>query len=143
MEMMSSKGSRTELLGNATKLLQKAKDGMAKRRKLKSTRAIGLTNFITNAPTLFTEEEIKLYIDAAEAFHSCGKWIDAAEAYAHAAWLMGNHLKQSEEAAILYTEAGLCAIKCGISEAVKYFSEFSNIFCIMFLYQYLSIYPCT
>ena len=93
---------------------------------MKSARSVGLTNLITNAPTLHTEEEVKLYIDAAVAFLICSKWTDAAEAYAQAAWLMGNHLRQNEEAAILYTEAGQAAMRFGINGAVKHFSEFNN-----------------
>ena len=107
----------------AQDLLQRAKDGIVKRRKLKSKRVTGSTNLLVNAPSLYIEDEIKLYIDIAEAFRTCSKWVDAAEAYSQAAWINGNDLKNEEEAAILYTQAGLCAIKFGIGEGNKYFSK--------------------
>ena len=72
---------------------------------------------------------MRLYIETAEAFYTCSKWIDAAEAYAQAAWINGNELKREEEAAILYTEAGLCATKFGIGEGERYFSEFQIYSC--------------
>ena len=124
---MSITNSRNGLLQNATGLLHRAKEGITKRRKLKSTRTVGLTNLIINAPTLYTEEEINLYIDAAVAFRICSKWTDAAESYAQAAWLMGNHLRENEEAAILYTEAGQAAMKFGINDAANHFSKFNNL----------------
>jgi hypothetical protein len=117
--------SREELLKKAQYLLQCAKDGITKRRKQKSKRVTGSTNLLANAPFLYIEDEIKLYIDTAEAFRICSKWIDAAEAYGQAAWINGNGLKKEEEAAILYTEAGLCAMKFGIEEGEKYFRKSS------------------
>ena len=121
--IMSIPLKRDQLLEHAQSLLQRTKDGIIKRRKMKSMRVAGTTNLLVNAPHLFLEDEVKLYIDTAEAFRVCSKWIDAAEAYGQAAWMMSNNLKKAEEAAILYTEAGLCGKKLGIEEGAMYFSK--------------------
>ena len=118
-------GSRnnTDEYSCAQELLHRAQDGIAKRRKKKIKRVIGLSNFLVNSPYLYKEEEIQLFIKAAEAFRICNKWIDASAAYGRAAWILGHELKQQEEGAILYTEAGLCAMRLGIEEGKKYFRK--------------------
>lgn len=115
--------TRENLLAHAEDLLQRAKDGISKRRNKKSKRIIGLTKLLVNSPSLCVEEEIKLFIDAAEAFRTCSKWIDAAEAYSQGAWMLGHDLKEYEGGAILYTEAGLCAMRLGMNEGEKHFSK--------------------
>lgn len=119
--------TESSLLVRARELLQRAKDGIAKQRRKKNKQVIGLTNLLVNAHSLYLEEEIHLFIRAAEAFRICQQWMDAAESYSQAGWLLGNDLKQQEEGAILYTEAGLCAMRFGIDGGERYLSKSNRI----------------
>ena len=114
----------------ARSLLKCAKDGIATRRKQKSKRFVGITNFLVNSQSLHMEEEMMLFVQAAESFRICGKWLDAADAYSQAAWIVACELKDEEAGAILYTEAGLCAMTLGIEEGEKNLSK------LKYLYSY-------
>lgn len=121
--------NREDILVHAEGLFQRAKDGIAKRRNQKSKRIIGLTKLLVNSPSLYVQEEIKLFIDAAEAFRICSKWIDAAEAYSQGAWMLGHDLNEYEAGAVLYTEAGICEMRFGMNQGEKHFKQAISLYC--------------
>ena len=114
-------------LRRAERLAKMAGLGFKKRRRSKNSRAILASDFLINNPRLHIEDDIRLYIEAARAFHISGKWIDASESYAKAAWLKGDRLECFSEAAALYTLAGDCSERINIGSGEEQYSKFNII----------------
>lgn len=112
---------RQEWLRTARHRLKCANDGTSNMRKGKNQRSSMASNFLDRAPNLHIEEDIQHFIKAAEAFLIASKWRDAALAYALAASMYHLELDAMNEAALLYTEAGLVADKFDSGE--EYFSK--------------------
>ena len=116
---------RKEWLQKSSRLWKAAQEGIKKRKKEKNRRFLS-SSLLVNAPSLHIEEDISLYLKAAEAFHICEKWTDAGIAYGHAAAMMGDELHNVEEAGVMYTKAGFCVERASIGEGEKYFSKRYN-----------------
>jgi tetratricopeptide (TPR) repeat protein len=112
---------RKEWVQTARRRLGFVRDGTCKMRKGKSKRLSLTSNFLEKAPTLHIEDDAQHYIMAAEAFLIVSKWRDAAIAYGQAAGIYHLELNALNQAASLFTEAGLVASKFGSGEV--YFSK--------------------
>lgn len=110
-------------LRRAEQLLDLSKNGTVQRQARKNHRSVGFSNFLVNAPTLHIENELGDLLKIAEAYRNCGKWIDASETLAKAAWIQGNKLGFTDESALLYTEAAACSEKVDGDNCEKYLSE--------------------
>ena len=78
-----------------------------------------------SASELQTKQEIKLTLQAAEAFRIAGEhhWFDSAKAYAQAAALSAEALKDPIRAAELYTEAAIVVEKVDSYFANDYYRK--------------------
>jgi len=87
------------------------------------------SNFLDKAPTVFIEQNVMHFINAAQAFLICGRWTEAALAYGQAANMYRYELHALCEAAILYTKAGLASEKVEIGQGLDYFSKAVSVYC--------------
>jgi hypothetical protein len=80
-------------------------------------------------PNFYTKQEVKYTVLAAEAFRVCGEhhYFDSAKCYSRAATLHADALHNPEEAARLFTEAGIVSEKTDTSFANEYYSEYHNV----------------
>ncbi len=123
---------RKEWLRIARERLKSANDGTSKMRKQKIKRSSITSNFVDKAPTIHIEQDIQQFIKAAEAFEIAGRWKEAAEAYAKTGSMYLFELKAFNNAALLYTEAGLVAERFDgnkINGAKEYFQKAISIYC--------------
>jgi len=65
---------------------------------------------------VFWRNKADMFIEAAEAFRICGRFQSSSDAYTQAASIFEHQLESHSQAAILYTEAGLCLEKLEVSK---------------------------
>jgi hypothetical protein len=76
---------------------------------------------------IYFMEKAENFIQAAEAFRVCGRFLDAGAAYSRAASLYEHQIARNEPAALLYTEAGLCLEKIETSQGSDAFGMFLTV----------------
>lgn len=72
---------------------------------------------------VYFHDKAERFIQAAEAFRVCGKFLNASDAYSQAASIFEHQLVSHSSAALLYTEAGLCLEKIETSQGSVSFGK--------------------
>jgi len=112
-----------EWINRAGVLLNRAKGG--KRMKTKGSSS---EKYQYSLKRFYFHDKADRFIQAAEAFRICGKFLDASDAYSRAASIFEHQLVGHNQAAMLYTEAGLCLEKIEVSQGSDAFGTFPYIY---------------
>ena len=108
------KSSRTILRAvstTSTDIEEYAQKGEQLLLKAREIAAKNTTGTFASASELDTKQEIKLTIQAAQAFRISNKHYDSAKAYGQAASLCAEAMKDPQQAAELYTESAIAMEK--------------------------------
>ena len=109
-----------EWLNHANLLLNGTKGG--KRRHGKSFSE----NYQHSLKGVYFYDKAERFIQAAEAFRACSKFLDASDCYSRAASIFQHQLGCHDQAALLYTEAGLCLEKIETAQGSDDFGKIRN-----------------
>lgn len=117
----------------AEETMRLAQEGSLNRtNKSRRNRVNSISNnviLVDRIPILHRENDMRLYISAAQAFRIAGKWTDASKAYIFASHIFLHELKLPSHAASLMLEAGICARKMKGKNGIECFSKVSDIYC--------------
>eukprot|EP00979_Chaetoceros_neogracilis_P009252 scaffold2098_cov270-Chaetoceros_neogracile.AAC.32 len=113
----------------AKESLERARQGTRNLKNGKNKRLTLKSNLIEKSTHLHIEDDLGLYLKAAEASLICGKWRQASETFAKAASMYRHELKDTlVEAATLYCEAAWCREKIKRGDGREFFEKAISIY---------------